>query len=210
MLTLFYDLRYALRQLRKTPGLALLAILTLALGVGGNTAIFTVIENVLLRPLPYPHANRLVFVGSANDKPGFTTTSWLNYSDIRSQSRELEAVAGYSEDVGVLVSHDTSESVEAPRVTPNLFSILGARPMMGRTFTDAEGESGGPQVVLLSEGLWRQSFHADPGIVGRAATISGRSYTVIGVMPASFQFPSRWAAIWARDCGCPCSPQKRC
>ena len=99
MQALLSDLRYALRQLRKNPGVALLAVLTLALGVGANTAIFTVIESVLLRPLPYAHADRLLFIGPAG-KPGFGTTSWLNYRDIRDQSRQLKAVAGYSEDVG--------------------------------------------------------------------------------------------------------------
>ncbi len=189
MTSLAADLRYSIRQLRKTPGLALLAILTLALGVGGNTAIFTVIENVLLRPLPYAHANRLVYIGAADNKPGFGPTSWLNYRDIRDQSRLLATVAGYSEDVSVVQTPDASQSVLAPRVTPNLFSMLGVQPLLGRTFSDAEGQSGGPQVAILSEGLWRQSFHADPGIMGKTATIGGRSYTIIGVMPGSFRFP---------------------
>src|ERR1035437_289942 len=98
MRTLLYDLRYALRQLRKAPGMALLAILTLALGVGANTAIFTVIESVLLRPLPYAHSDRLLYIGPGGDNPGFGATSWLNYRDIHSQSRLLRDAAGYSED----------------------------------------------------------------------------------------------------------------
>src|ERR1700735_4006974 len=110
MRTLLYDLRYTLRQLRKTPGLAVLAIVTLALGVGANTAIFTVIESVLLRPLPYAHSDRLIYIGGGN-KAGFTSTSWLNYRDIRDQSRQLSAAAGYSEDVGVLEYNDASQSV---------------------------------------------------------------------------------------------------
>ena len=183
------DLRYSMRQLRKTPGLALLAILTLALGVGGNTATFTVIESVLLRPLPYADANRLVYVGPADAKQGFGTTSWLNYRDVRDQSRLLSAVAGYSEDVSVVQTPDTSLSVLAPRVTPNLFRMLGAQPLLGRTFTDAEGKSGGPLVAILSEGLWRQSFHGDPGIAGKTATIGGKAYTIIGVLPSAFRFP---------------------
>jgi putative ABC transport system permease protein len=187
--TLFSDLRYALRQLRKTPGMALLAILTLALGVGANTAIFTVIESVLLRPLPYAHSDRLLYIGPAGDKPGFATTSWLNYRDIHSQSRLLRDAAGYSEDVTVLESQDSAQSIAAPHVTTNLFSMLGARPLLGRTFADAEGQSGGPLVVLLSEGLWRQSFHADPGIVGQVVKIGGQPHTVIGVVPQSFHFP---------------------
>jgi predicted permease len=182
------DLKYASRQLLKTPGLALLAILTLALGIGANTAIFTVIESVLLRPLPYAHSDRLLLI-APKKSPGFGATSWLNYRDIRDQSRQLEQVAGYSEDVTVLESQEGSESVAAPRVTTNLFSMLGARPLLGRTFTDAEGQSGGPKVVILSEGLWRQSFHADPGIVGKVEKIGAESHTVVGVMPASFGFP---------------------
>ena len=99
--TLLYDLSFALRQLRKTPGLAVLAIVTLALGVGANTAIFTVVESVLLRPLPYPHSDRLVFV-AAGGKAEFTNTSWLNYRDIRDQSQLMSDAAAYSEDVGVI------------------------------------------------------------------------------------------------------------
>src|ERR1700691_351827 len=101
------DFTGALRQLRQSPGPALLAILTLALGIGANTAVFTVIESVLLRPLPYAHADRLVYIGPKGDKPGFATTSWLNYRDIRDQSKLLSAAAGYSEDVGVLETRDS-------------------------------------------------------------------------------------------------------
>jgi hypothetical protein len=191
MRTLFYDLRYTLRQLCKTSGVATLAILTLALGVGANTAIFTVIESVLLRPLPYPHSDRLIFIGPPGDQQSFGATSWLNYRDIRDQSREFSAVAAYSEDVGVVENQDGSQSVVAPRVTPNLFSMLGARPLMGRTFTTAEGESGGSETVLLSEGLWRQTFHADQRILGQAVKISGKLHTVVGILPDAFRFPEQ-------------------
>ena len=133
MHNLLYDLRYALRQLRKNPGMALLAIVTLALGVGANTAIFTVIESVLLRPLPYSHSDRLVYVGRGSD-PGYSAASWMSYSDIRAQSTLLKEVAGYSEDVSVVETRDASEAVAAPRVTTNLFSMLGAQPLLGRTF----------------------------------------------------------------------------
>jgi predicted permease len=189
MQSLLYDLRFALRQLRNTLGIALLAVLTLALGVGANTAIFTVIDSVLLRPLPYAHSDRLLFIGPKTDKPGFGATSWLNYRDIRDQSRLLEGAAGYSEDVSVLESQDLSVGVAAPRVTPNLFPMLGGQALLGRTFSEAEGISGGPSVVLLSENLWRQSFHSDRRIVGQAVKLSGKPYTVVGVMPAGFNFP---------------------
>src|SRR5579862_5511193 len=153
MHNLLHDLRYALRQLRKSPGLALLAIITLALGVGANTAIFTVIESVLLRPLPYAPGDRMVYVGPPSDKPGFGSDSWLNYRDVRAQSRLLRDTAGYSEDASVLEMPDSSQTIEAPHVTANLFPLLGVRPLLGRTFTEAEGQTGGPLVVMLSEGL---------------------------------------------------------
>jgi predicted permease len=189
--TLFNDLRYALRQLRKTPGMAVLAVLTLALGIGANTAIFTVIESVLLRPLPYAHSDRLVYIGSGGDKASFSSTSWLNYRDIHTQSKLLQDAAGYTEDVSVLETPDGSQSILAPHVTTNLFPILGARTLSGRTFVEAEGQTGGPLAVVLSEGLWRQSFHADPGIVGQGVKISGKTHTVVGVMPQSFHFPEQ-------------------
>ena len=188
MNNLWPDIRYALRQLRKSPGFTLIAVLTLALGVGANTAIFTVIENVLLRPLPYAHSNRLIYIGGAGGG-NFGTTSWLNYRDIRDQSRLLEQVAGYSEDVSVVETHDTSQSVVAPRVTPNLFTMLDAQPLLGRTFNSADGEPGGPSAAILSEGIWRQSFHSDPSIVGCTIRVGGQSHVVVGVMPAAFHFP---------------------
>jgi putative ABC transport system permease protein len=207
MQSLLSDLRYALRQLRKTPGLAALAILTLALGVGGNAAIFTVIESVLLRPLPYAHANRLVFIDPQDAKPGaFAPDSWLNLRDIQARSKELETAGGYSEDVSVLEGQDTSESVVAPRVTVNLFSMLGVRPMLGRTFSEADGASGGPHVVILSEGLWRESFHADPNIVGKPARVGGETYTVIGVMPAGFMFPETMGSQMSKGMWLPLQP----
>jgi len=189
MHNLLHDLRFALRQLRKSPGMALLAITTLALGVGANTAIFTVIESVLLRPLPYGHSDRLVYVGRGADNPGYSATSWMSYSDVRAQSTLLQVVAGYSEDVSVVETRDASQAVAAPHVTTNLFSMLGAQPILGRTFIEAEGKSGGPSVVLLSETLWRENFHADSNIVGQTIKLGGQPHTIVGIMPRSFHFP---------------------
>ncbi len=182
------DLKSALRQLRNAWGFTTLAVVTLALGIGANTAMFTVVESVLLRPLPYPHADRLLYIGPTGTT-GFGTTSYLNYRDVRDQTQRMAAVGGYSEDVSVVEGKEGSVSVVAPRMTPNLFSMLGAQPLVGRTFTAAEGEAGGPQVALLSEGLWRQSFNADPGIVGRTVRIGGIEREIVGVMPGSFHFP---------------------
>lgn len=208
MRNLAYDLRFAGRQLRKNPGMALLAVLTLALGVGANTAIFTVIQSVLLRPLPYAHADRLMAVGPGQGGVGFSVTSWLNFRDIRDQERQFVQMAGYSEDVSVVESRDTSQSVVAPRVTPNLFAMLGAQPLMGRTFSAAEGRAGGAQVVVLSEGLWRKSFHADPGILGRTIRVGGQARTVIGVMPASFGFPNEMGSDVRKGVWLPLQPSE--
>lgn len=183
------DVRFALRQLLKAPGMALLAILTLALGIGANTAMFTVMESVLLRPLPYAHSDRLVFIGPPSAEPSFGSTSWLNYRDIRAQSKLLQDVAAYSANVSVMKTKDSSQSVAAPRVTTNLFSMLGVQPLLGRTFTDVEGQTGGPDVALLSEDLWRRSFHADPAIVGSTVNINGKLHTIVGVMPDELRFP---------------------
>jgi putative ABC transport system permease protein len=182
------DAWYAVRQLRKSPGLTLLAVVTLALGIGANTTMFTVADSVLLRPLAYPDANRLLSIAPSN-KDANAGTSWLNYRDIRDQARTLEEVAGYSTDVGVVQTETGSISAMALRVTPNLLQMLAARPAIGRIFSDAEGHSGGPQVALLSEGLWRQHFNADPQIVGRTIRVNERPQTVIGVLRGSLGFP---------------------
>ncbi|HKD59483.1 MAG TPA: ABC transporter permease [Terracidiphilus sp.] len=208
MQNFLYDLRFAIRQLRNTPGMALLAILTLALGVGANTAIFTVIDSVLLRPLPYVHSDRLVFIGPSGDKPSFGSTSWLNYRDVQTQSKLLEDAAGYAEDVSVLETKDSSVSVVAPRVTPNLFTMLGQKPLLGRTFSDLEGQPGGPPVVLLSEGIWRDTFHSDPKIVGQVVKVGGKPDMVIGVMARSFSFPESMGADLKKGVWLPIQPTR--
>ena len=188
MQAIFQDIRYALRQLRQSPGFAALAVVTLALGIGANTAMFTVIESVLLRPLPYQHPDRLVYIGPAEGDT-FGSTSWVTYVDVRNQSKNLENVAVFSEDVGVVQGKEGSISVLTPGVTPNVFKLLGISPLLGRTFTEDEGRTGGPQVVLLSEGLWREAFNADRDIAGKTVRVNGSPRTVIGVMPSSFRFP---------------------
>ncbi len=184
MQTIFQNLRYSLRQLCHSPEVTILAVVTLALGIGANTAMFTVVESVLLQPLPYDNPDRLVNVASVSG-----AVSWLDYSDIRNQSHVLVSVAGYSTDVAVVQSKDSLLSVVTSGVTPNLFEMLGAQPLKGRTFTEQEAQSNGPQAVLISEGLWRQVLDADPAAVGRTLRVNGHERTVVGVMPQSFRFP---------------------
>lgn len=188
MQAFLHDIRYAGRQLLKAPGFAGLAVLTLALGIGANAAMFTAVESVLLRSLPYPNSSRLVSIRT-NAGDGFVSTSWLNYRDVHDQAQLLQSVAGYSEDVGVVQGKDGSVSVVTPGVTPNVFPTLGVKPLLGRTFTEEEGQTGGPLSVVISEGLWRQQFGADQGIIGKSIRVNAKPRTVVGVMPLSFGFP---------------------
>jgi predicted permease len=188
MHALVLDLRFALRQLRKSSGFAVLAALTLTFGIGANTAMFTVVESVLLRPLPYADVDRLVRIGPSYGR-GLGNTSWLNYRDIREQIRTMDAVACYAEDVGVMRGKDGSVVVLTPAITPNLFPMLGARPILGRTFSEAEGQPGGPKTAILTEELWRTAFHSDRDILNHPILVNGQPRAVVGVMPHGFRFP---------------------
>ena len=196
-----------MRQLLKNRAMALLAI-DLAVGIGANAAMFTVIESVLLRPLPYTHSGRLVIIGPESKKAGFTSTSWLNFRDIRDQSKLLQDVGGYSADMSAIETNESTQSIVAPRVTPNMFAMLGVRPLLGRTFSDAEGRTGGRDVVLLSEHLWRQTFHSDPAIAGQAVKIGGKLQTIVGVMPDSFHFPESVGPSVHKGVWLPLKPNK--
>jgi putative ABC transport system permease protein len=188
MQTLLQDLRFAVRQLRNSPGFAALAVLTLAFGIGANTAMFTVVENVLIRQLPYAHPDRLVRIGPPNGS-GLSNTSWLNYRDVRDQTRNMDLVGCYAEDVGVVQGKDGSVSVVTPGVTPSVFKMLGTRPLLGRTFTEEESQPGAPKTAMISEGLWRNVFHSDPEILSRTVTVNGQPRAIVGVMPRDFRFP---------------------
>jgi putative ABC transport system permease protein len=208
---LVQDLRQALRQLRRSPGFAALAIVTLALAIGANTAMFTVAEDVLLRPLPYADAGRLVAINP--DKESLhSSTSWLNYRDIRDQATHTFSDVGvYSEDVGVVAGSASGSdiaptSVVTPNVSPNIFSMLGVKPLLGRTFTKEEGEANGPKVALLSEGLWRETFHADHAIIGQTVRVNNQPRTVVGVMPAWFRFPEMMGSDLRKGLWLPMQP----
>lgn len=195
------DCRYALRQLRKSPGFAAIAVLTLALGIGANAALFTVVESVLLRPLPYAHADRLTFIAPKDGTGQFSNTSWLNYRDIRDQTRSFAQLGLYASDVAVVETKEGALSANGPRVTPNVLSMLGVQPLLGRSFTEAEGQPGGAPAVLLSEGLWRESFHSDREIVGQVVKVGGIGRTVVGVMAYAMGFPEETGpdihkAVW--------------
>jgi len=184
------DLVFGLRQLRKSPGFAVTAVLTLALGIGANTAMFTVIDSVLIRPLPYFAADRLVIAGTTGDTADqLNNTSWRNMQDIRERSRVFEEIGAYQGDQAIIQTAKGGETVFGPKITSNLLNLIGARPAIGRGFTEADGQSGAPATAILSDGLWREQFSADPKIVGREIRIGGVPHTVVGVMPPDFNFP---------------------
>jgi len=193
------NLRYAFRVLGKQPLFTAIVVLTFALGIGANTAVFSVLNAVLLRPLPFHQPQNLVALGEydAREKadPGteIDSISYLDYVDFRDQSQVFERVAVYTnQSVGTLTDANEATHVQGESVSANLFSLLGVQPMLGRTFLPKEDEPGN-HVVILSHGLWQRRFGADRGIIGRNVTLDGRPFQVIGVMPPRFTYPLRFS-----------------
>ena len=185
--TLLQDLRFALRMLGKSPGFTAIAVLTLALGIGANTSLFSVINGVLLNPLPFPNANRIVAM--FQDKPNFPkgSISYPNFLDWRGDNRCFESIAAYRWADGTIRGTGEPEEVRAQRVSATFFSILGVQPILGRNFTEDEDQRGANPTVILSEGLWKRKFASDPNILGKAVNVGGAARTVIGVIPTSFR-----------------------
>jgi putative ABC transport system permease protein len=201
------DLKFAARMLRKSPGFTAIAVMTLALGIGANTAMFTVVESVMVRQLPYAHAARMVSIG-VGDAENIGNTSYLNYKSVKDQTKVMDDVACYIADVGVVQARNGSVSVSMTRATPNLFNILGVQAIIGRTFSEAEGQIGGPQAVLLAEGMWRDNFGADPQIIGKTVRVNGQDRLVVGVMPARFRFPDTEGSDVVKGVWIPMQPTK--
>ena len=191
METLFQDVRYALRQLRKNPGFTAVALVTLALGIGANTAVFSVVDAVMLRPLPYHQPERLIEAQSVNSRNPETTGFNISYPDFldwRAQTHTIDNLVSYHDSMFVLTGLQRPVQVDAEIVSWDLLPALGIQPELGRGFT-ADEEKAGTKVVLISHALWTSQFGADKSIIGRAIHLSGDPYTVIGVMPPKFRFP---------------------
>src|SRR6266545_3521255 len=191
MQTLWQDLRYGARMLLKNPGITFVVILALALGIGANTAIFSVINAVLLRPLPYDEADRLVFLNETSKSMADISISYPNFSDWRSQNHVFEKIGVYNRNSYNLTGGGEPERILTAQTSADLFSALRVQPAIGRVFTNDEDKPGGTPVVVLSYGLWQRRFGGQTSIVNQPLTLNGKSYTVIGVMPEGFQFPSR-------------------
>ena len=188
---LFQDLRYALRQLRKSPGFAVVAVTTLALGIGANSAIFSVIDAVLLRPLPFHDPSRLVAVKTT--EPGRLDNIGVSYPaflDWRSRNHVLDGISAFRVDDFTITGRAEPAHLTGAVVSANMFSVLGVAPVIGRDFVPAEDNPTGTGLpIILSHSLWQNRFGSDPNIAGQSLTVDGNPFTVVGVMPAGFQFP---------------------
>jgi len=199
MATLWKDLRFGLRALARTPALTAAALVALALGIGANTAIFSVIDGVLLEPLPYPRPDRLVMLIDTNPEAGWPrfSSSLPNAVDWREQSRSFEEMAAFTGSSLNLTAPGTSpERLSGAAVTAGLFDVLGVKPLLGRGFEEAENQPGAEKVVVLSHDLWARRFGSAGDVLGRRITLDGEPRTVVGVMPEGFAFPRRETEAW--------------
>jgi putative ABC transport system permease protein len=193
------DFRYGARMLLKNPGFTLVAVLTLALGIGANTAIFSVVNAVLLRPLPYPHAERMVYVleGSLSDPKFETSFSPQNFTDMRSRNQSFDSYSALSYVSFTLTGDQQPEALNVVLASADFGRVVGTAPALGRFFTAEEDAPGKEHVALISDGLWKRRFGADPQMVGRSVQLNGEPYMIIGVMPPGFNFLSPSIEVWA-------------
>jgi putative ABC transport system permease protein len=194
---LLQDARLSLRLLRRSPGFVLFAVLALALGLGANEAIFSVVDSVLLRPLPFRHADRLVEVWEDASHIGFPTDTPApaNYADWKHRNHVFEDIAALKGDLYALTGVGTPEQIEGSPVTANLFPLLGVSPILGRNFSAQEDQPSGAKVVLIGYGLWQRRFGGDRGVVGRQIWLNGEKYQIVGVMPRGITFPEQ-SQLW--------------
>src|SRR5262249_16519777 len=215
---MFQDLRYGARMLLQKPGFALVALVALALGIGASTAIFSIVNGILLRPLPYRNSDRIVMVWMDNHRLGLDQDwhSYPNYVDYRDQNQSFEQMAAFNDRTFNLTGSGDPERVMGMWAPANLFQglggnretgmgmwaaakllqVLGVQPSIGRAFTVEEEEPGKDLVVVISHGLWQRWFGGDPGVIGQQLIMNGTGRTVIGVMPAGVTFPARDSELW--------------
>ncbi|PYR42823.1 MAG: hypothetical protein DMF93_04760 [Acidobacteria bacterium] len=188
-MTLLDDVRYAVRSLARQPTFTAVAVLTLVLGIGLNTAIFSVIKAVILNPLPYRNPDRLVVVTEQNPDGNPDLVAPLTFVDWQAQSRAIPALAAFKQLRYAFAGADAPLNVPSVRATPNLFALVGANAMLGRTFVEDEGRPGSDRVAVLSRAFWQRHFGGSPGVIGRTIQLDAQPYTVVGVMPQEFDFP---------------------
>src|ERR1041384_7369184 len=188
--TLWHDIRYGARMLLKNPGVTAIVIIALALGIGANTAIFSVVNAVLLRPLPYDEADRLVLLNEKSPVLDEMSISYPNFTDWRNQNKSFEKMGVYNRASYNLTGAGEAERIGTGQVSADLFSALRVNALHGRVFTNEEDKPGGTPVVVLSYGLWQRRFGGQTSIINQAITLNSKTYVVIGIMPQSFNGPS--------------------
>ena len=199
--TLRQNLHYAVRALWNSPGFTLVVVLTLALGIGANTAIFSVVYSALLHPLPYRDPGKLFHLGESRSQSDNSANgaqaSYPDYLDWKRSARSIQSFAGYSGDAFTLSANGEPKNTFAAQVTPSFFSTLGVKPALGRDFLDGEMREDGPPVTILTDGFWRTEFGADPKVIGRVIHLDGKPATIVGVLPRDFEFaPARSVPLW--------------
>ena len=193
---LFKDIRYAVRSLVRHPGFTVIAVITLALGIGANTAIFSVVNAVLLRPLPFADPDRIIWVWDTQPQLPTAPASVADFLDWKDQNRSFEQMAAFQSGNMLVDAGDSTEDTPVGLVTPETFSLFRVHPILGRTFTNEETLPGEPsRVAVLSYSMWQSQFGSDPNVIGRTLQVSGAPHRIIGVMQAGFSFPER-ARFW--------------
>ncbi len=187
MNTLLQDIRYGIRTLAKTPGFTAIAILTLALGIGANSALFSVVNGVLLNPLPYPEPNQLISVYAKTSSFGNSSITYLNFLDWQKNNHSFSELAARRGESPVLTGVGEGEQLRGVMISYNFFAVMGVEPIAGRTFTPEEDKVGAAAVALIGEGLWARKFGSAPDMIGKPITLTGKSYVVIGIIPSSFR-----------------------
>ena len=185
--TLVQDVKYGLRMLAKNPGFTAVAVLTLALGIGANTAIFTVVNAVLLRPLPYREPDRLMLLEERGENLRRVSVSYPNFLDWRAQNQVFDQMAAVQSADFNFTRGGQPEDIPGYNVSASFFTLLGTKPILGRDFTPQDDKAGAAPVAIISGGLWRRSLNSDPGVVGKLLALNGKTYTIVGVLPSDFK-----------------------
>ncbi len=194
--TITHDIRYAVRTFLRNPGFTTVVLLTLGLGIGATTAIFSVLDGVMLRPLPYADIDRILTISEQTKDGRGMSVAWPNFQDWREQNQVFEHLGIYRGTTVNLTGSDRPERLNAAIASSDLFRTMGIRPLLGRAFSQAEDRPTSDRVVMLSERIWRNRFNSDASLVGRTIVLSGQAHTVIGIMPATMRFPSRLTDAW--------------
>jgi hypothetical protein len=196
MATLWQDMKYAVRSLRKTPGFTAVVIVTIALGIGANAAIFSVADAVMLRPYPYPDLDRIVILNERTRGGQSMSVAWPTFQDWRAQNRVFEYLGVYRPAIVNLTGGDQPERLIGSLASSEVFGALGIQPVAGRALTAEDDRPGGARVAVISERLWRSRFNSDAAIIGRALQLNAEPHVVVGIMPPGMRFPSRLTDVW--------------